>query len=224
MAWVKVDDQFFFKPRSRQAGKDGRALFWAGLCFCAANRTNGRIVHGALPLVAAMAEVEQDIAHLLVNVGLWSKDDEGFEVIDYLKFNPSREQLDAERAAGAERQAQSRSRRESHRDIAVTSTDPSPSPSPLETSSSSSKNVNTPGLPDGLWTKVAEKQAQLTTSTITNPAAWRRKAAMNAKVALEEEALSLVEHYDLTESRLVDALMEPGNPPWLIHHRRKASA
>ena len=230
MAWVKVDDQFFFKPRARQAGKDGRALFWAGLCYCAANRTDGRVVHEALPFVASMAEVEQDIAHLLVNVGLWSKDDEGFEVIDFLKFNPSRAQLEAESAAAAERQARSRekSRRDSHRDTDVTSSAPSPSPSPVpsptDKSSSSSSSVTETGLPPDLWKKVAEKQAATTTSQIGNIRAWTNKAAENARADLTERAVWLVKDYDLTTSQLVDVLVLPKNPPWLAHHKRKATA
>lgn len=222
MAWVKLDDQFFFKPRARQIGKDGRALFCAGLCYCAANRTDGRIVLGSLAFVADMAEVEQDIAHLLVDVGLWSKDSEGFEVIDYLKYNPSRAQIDAEREAAAERQARAKSRRESHRENAVTPTAPSPVPSPIDKSSSSSSSSDS-RLPAGLWMKVAEKQAQLTSSTIANPAAWKRKAAANAQADLHEKAVSLVERYDLTTGQLVDALTLPNTPPWLAHHLRRTA-
>lgn len=225
MAWVKIDDQFFFKPRSRQAGKDGRALFWAGLCYCATNRTDGRIVHDSLPFIAAMAEVEQDIAQTLVNVGLWSSDDEGFEVIDFLKFNPSRAQLEADAAAAAERQARSRekSRRDSQRDSDVSSTAPSPLPVPSHESSSSSSTGSTT-LPADLWMKIAEKQAQTTTSRIANPSAWKRKAAKNAEADLSERAESLVSNYDLDTSKLVDVLLSPSNPQWLIHYRKQVSA
>lgn len=226
MAWVKVDDQFFFKPRARQAGPDGRALFFAGLCYCAANRTDGRIVKEALPLVAGMAEVGQDIAHRLCDIGLWVEHDLEFEVIDFLKFNPSRAQLEADAAAAAERQAKSRakSRRDSQRDDGMTSTAPSPLPSPSESSSSSSGQVNTPGLPEGLWMKVAEKQLAGTTSKVSNPAAWKRKAAENARTDLGDRAVTLVENYDLTTSQLVDALLSPNNPLWLSGLRKKESA
>lgn len=146
MTWVKIDDQFFFKPRARQAGKDGRALFWAGLCYCAANLTDGAIVKPSLSFVAAMAEVEPSIADLLVDIGLWEDHGDRYQVIDYLTFQQSREQVVAEREAAAERKRRQRdkdrssageessrntSRRDSHRDTrnghAVSSDPPSPS-------------------------------------------------------------------------------------------------
>lgn len=225
MAWVKVDDQFFFKPRARQAGPDGRALFFAGLCYCAANRTDGRIVKPALPLVAGMAEVGQDIALLLCDIGLWVEHDLEFEVIDFLKFNPSRAQLEADAAAAAERQAKSRakSRRDSHSDVGVSATAPSPLPS-HESSSSSSGQENTPGLPPSLWTRVAERQMAATSSKVANPAAWLRKAAANARADLTDRAVTLLEHYELTDSQLIDVLLSPSNPAWLSGLRRKESA
>lgn len=146
MTWVKIDDQFFFKPRARQAGKDGRAMFWAGLCYCAANLTDGAIVKPSLPFVAAMAEVELSVADLLVEIGLWEDHGDRYEVVDYLTFQQSREQVVAEREAAAERKRRQRdkdrssageessrntSRRDSHRDTrnghAVSSDPPSPS-------------------------------------------------------------------------------------------------
>lgn len=227
MAWVKVDDQFFFKPRARQAGKDGRALFWAGLCYCAANRTDGQIVHGALPFVAAMAEVEQDIAHLLVDVGLWAKDNEGYEVIDYLKFNPSRAQLDAEREAATERQQRSRSRRASQRDTtsdpAVTSADPSPSPDP-DTSSSSSSTV-TEGVPPEIWTTIADQKLQAARDkgiAVANPSAWRRKVIENDRAELGAKALEVWNGWDITPSQLVSYLN--GSTRILNTLRRKETA
>lgn len=223
MAWVKIDDQFFLKPRARRAGKDGRALFWSGLCYCAANRTDGVIVVEALPLVAALAEVEQDVAHLLVDVGLWDKRDGEFAVIDFLKFNPSRLQLEAESAAAAERQSRSRSRRDSHRDNAVSSPAPSPVPSP-DGNPPPSTTV-TWEAPPSLWTTLADKKLALTTTkglTVNNPGPWKRKVAENARTELASRAQELTEHFDLTESQLVDVLLSESNPPWLINHRRTA--
>lgn len=72
MAWVKVDDRFFDHPKARAAGKDGRALFLAGLCHSADQLTDGLISTHDLALIAAKAEVRpRATPALLVDIGLW---------------------------------------------------------------------------------------------------------------------------------------------------------
>jgi hypothetical protein len=47
----------------------------------------------------------------LLSVGLWERDGDGYRVHDYLKYNPSAEQVRELRAEGARRQAEWRARR-----------------------------------------------------------------------------------------------------------------
>lgn len=105
MTWVKLDDQFFRHPKSVAVGKDGRALYIAGLCYCASQLTDGWIAQGALPLVAADANVRPSVARALERFGLWEEGIGGFWVHDYLKYNPSaktvRDQREKKAAAGA---------------------------------------------------------------------------------------------------------------------------
>ena len=103
MSWAKIDDQFFDHPKARAAGKDGRALFLAGLCWSAGNLTDGRIAKTDLPLVAAKAEVPATpTARRLVEVGLWEPASGGWLIHDYDRYNPSAEAVRAKRAARAE--------------------------------------------------------------------------------------------------------------------------
>jgi hypothetical protein len=72
VTWVKLDDQFFTHPRAVRAGKNGRSLFLAGLCWCKNHLTDGVIPKGALPLLAAQADVPgRSTAKALEGVGLW---------------------------------------------------------------------------------------------------------------------------------------------------------
>ncbi len=103
MTWVKLDDQFFRHPKARSAGKDGRLLYVTGLAYCTANLTDGLIHQDALPLVAAEAEVRPGTARRLVEVGLWEEVDGGYQVHDYLDYQPSAEKVRAERTAAKER-------------------------------------------------------------------------------------------------------------------------
>lgn len=93
MAWAKLDDGFLTHPKALAAGKDGRALFIAGLIYAARELTDGRIARSALPLVAAAADVRGPSTALrLCEVGLWEDHPDGGWVIhDYHDYNPTAE-------------------------------------------------------------------------------------------------------------------------------------
>lgn len=101
MTWVKLDDQFFLHPKAIAAGKDGRVLFLAGLCYCASQLTDGKIVTPTLKLLAATADVKISTARTLEQVGLWEEIIGGFQVHDYLVYNPSAAQVREARAKKA---------------------------------------------------------------------------------------------------------------------------
>jgi general stress protein YciG len=90
--WVKIDDGFYRHPKVRAAGKDARALFLASLCWTAANLTDGHIARHDLPVLAAEAEVKgAATARRLVDAGLWDVTADGWQIHDYLDYNPSSE-------------------------------------------------------------------------------------------------------------------------------------
>lgn len=106
MTWVKLDDQFFGHPKALAAGKDGRSLFIAGLCYSGANLTDGRIPKSAVPLVAAMAAVPAATAKKVVAAGLWKDTSDSYEIHDYLAYQPSRSDVEAHRTILSEKKAQ----------------------------------------------------------------------------------------------------------------------
>lgn len=87
--WAKLDDQFFYHPKVRAAGKDGRLLYVAGLVWVAGALTDGFIATTDLQLIAAMVEVHPHHSVRLVDVGLWETTPGGWTVHDYHDFNPS---------------------------------------------------------------------------------------------------------------------------------------
>lgn len=120
MVWVRVDDHFDEHEKIVGVGPLGLALYVAGLCFCNRNLTDGFIPapkarslmdwHGiglfepkglGGPLHGADGET---VAGWLVAAGLWEEVDGGYQVHDYGEYQPSREQVVAERKAAAERQ------------------------------------------------------------------------------------------------------------------------
>jgi len=97
VTWVRIDDQFLTHPKVIAAGKDGRAMFIAGLCYSSSNLTDGFIPLGAVPIVAAMAEVKPTASAQLVKVGLWETVPDGYAIHDFLDYQPSRVDVEQQR-------------------------------------------------------------------------------------------------------------------------------
>lgn len=97
MGWIKLDDGFFRNQKAVAAGLHGRALYMAGLCWISANGTDGRIPKHLVQLLTAEAGAKAGTDKVLVSVGLWDVDGDHFVVKDYLEWQRSREQIDAER-------------------------------------------------------------------------------------------------------------------------------
>lgn len=176
MTWVKIDDQFFRNRKVRAVGKDGRELYLAALCWSSSELTDGFIPDYVLGPLAAEAEVRgPSTARALVAAGLWEQVEGGWQVPDYLDYQPSGAKIREQRAY--EREKKRRQRRSddgrytesprssrppsppmSRRDNNGTDTGsprhgpgpvPSvPSPSPLTTSSSSTHAGTRPGCDD----------------------------------------------------------------------------
>lgn len=126
MAWVKLDDQFASNPKVLESGPLGIALQVAALCYCNRHLTDGRLPR---PAAAALLSFEgigmrmwhnelfgsgedaswQLVAEDLVAAGVWHEPghdceecpqiSSGYYLHAYLDFQPSREQVEAEKEA-----------------------------------------------------------------------------------------------------------------------------
>jgi hypothetical protein len=112
MTWVRIDDGFFRHPKALGAGKDGRALFVAALCWSSANLTDGRIPREALRVVCGDAEVKLSTAAVLVAAGLWHEHpDGGWVVHDWSVYQRSAGDVGEWRERGRERARRSYEKR-----------------------------------------------------------------------------------------------------------------
>jgi hypothetical protein len=126
MTWVKLDEHFVDHPKVITAGPLASWLFVAGLCYANRLLTNGFIPKDQLDrLVVQNGTHRQDpvkLAHKLCEVNLWKPatihGQSGYQIHDFLRYQPSRRQVLKARKMGAERQARYRqlSRRMSQRD------------------------------------------------------------------------------------------------------------
>lgn len=129
MSWVRIDDQFARHPKVMQAGPLAGWLYVAGLCYASQYLTDGFIPHGAVPTLADFSHISyetggvpglfsagedadpRDLAACLAEVGLWEPVEGGYRIHDYLDYNPSAEEVRAQRRQSAERQARWRGQR-----------------------------------------------------------------------------------------------------------------
>ena len=104
MPWTKIDDNFHSHPKTIAAGNDGVALFIIALSWCGGSLTDGFIPEAQVRRLS-LSENWRETADKLVRVGLWEIAEGGYQVHDYLDYNPSAKQVKKKRALDAERQA-----------------------------------------------------------------------------------------------------------------------
>jgi hypothetical protein len=104
MTWVKLDDQFPDHPKIVKAGTDAAWLHVCGLCYCGRFLTDGEIPKNQVKRLADLPN-PMKLAKRLCDVGLWLDAGDAFIIHDFLDFNPSKEKVEAERAAARERMA-----------------------------------------------------------------------------------------------------------------------
>lgn len=136
MAWLKLDDQIFLNRKVAQCDTGAKMLYIVGLSYCANQLTDGFIPTGTLPLLAGMAGLDWQIAKQsadkLLEVCLWSATAKGWQIPDYLEYNPSREQVlhnQVVRSEAGKRGGVAKSQQNAKQNSGK-SLPPSPSPSP----------------------------------------------------------------------------------------------
>jgi hypothetical protein len=110
MPWVKLDDRFPSHRKIALLSDRAFRLHISALCWCSENLTDGRISDRELTLVAHIRGLKAT-AMQLEDAGVWDRTDDGWVIHDFLDYNPSREQVIAERKKNAERQEKFRRRK-----------------------------------------------------------------------------------------------------------------
>jgi len=114
MSWVKIDDSFDDHPKILKLSPFATTLHIRALCWCSRHLTDGRVPETALDRLtfgltfedvdgkALWPEAGASISDELCRAGLWEKVDGGWSIHDYLKYNPSRDQVVHERSRKSE--------------------------------------------------------------------------------------------------------------------------
>jgi hypothetical protein len=99
LPWFRLDDSFHSHPKILAAGNEAVGLYVRCGTYAAAHLTDGKLPRDIVLLYGSDA-----LADKLVAAKLWRRTRGGWQIHDYLDYNPSREAVDNERKAAAERQ------------------------------------------------------------------------------------------------------------------------
>ena len=96
MVWIRIDDQIAHHPKFFAAGPVAAWLWVCGNGYCNKYLTDGFIPTASLRALGNVPHVEKQ-AEVLVKVGLWDRESEGFRVHDFHDYNPTAAEVRAKR-------------------------------------------------------------------------------------------------------------------------------
>lgn len=97
MAWVRLEDNFPEHPKVATVGGDAGWLHVCAIAYCSRNLTDGFVPSGAIRQLSDRNKPNV-LATRLVDAGLWELASNGYIIHDYLDYNPTRVEVEAERA------------------------------------------------------------------------------------------------------------------------------
>lgn len=103
MPWVKIDDKLPRNPKILRGDGETAWLYVCALTHCAEQLTDGFIADSAISVLAPHIDDPRSVAARCVKVGLLRQVAGGYEVPDYLDYNPSRSKVISDRARARER-------------------------------------------------------------------------------------------------------------------------
>ena len=89
MGWLKVDDKLPRNPKVLAGDIETAWYYLCALTHCAEQLTDGYIADAAVPVIAPHITDPRDVAERCAQLEMFSRVDGGYQVSDYLDFNPS---------------------------------------------------------------------------------------------------------------------------------------
>lgn len=112
---MKLDVDYFGNPKTLAAGRNGRDLHLASICWVARYLTDGFVPADAVATIARDAGLNgalpRDAVERVVAAGLWIPNGHGYDIKDYVETNGSRADYERARELFRIRQRRYRERR-----------------------------------------------------------------------------------------------------------------
>lgn len=105
MPWFKVDDSYWSHPKVLLSGLEARGVWVTAASWCAQHMTDGRIPQDVLlTLIPAAKRKVLAACDELERLGMWTRDGADWLFHDWTAYNPTRQQIEADRAQHRQRQ------------------------------------------------------------------------------------------------------------------------
>lgn len=98
MTWARLEDRFPWHRKVRPLSDAAFRLHVSGICWATEHGTNGKVLTEELALVSDVRQPAKAVSELEKR-GLWDVLPDGWEIHDYLAYNPSAEKVRADREA-----------------------------------------------------------------------------------------------------------------------------
>ena len=130
--WLKLDDGFAENSKIETLSDRAFRLHVTAMCYCAKNLTDGYISERGARVCGVLANNSRPMRNVseLVEKGLWHAVDGGWEINDYLEYNPTSEEAKAlrrKRSEAGRKGGLTRARRQANAQASASSTSPSTS-------------------------------------------------------------------------------------------------
>ena len=103
MAWAKLDDQFAEHPKIVQLGDRAFRLHVAAICLANRKLTDGHISSHDGRILMASVKANRRHTDELVERRVWETNGDGWQIRDYLQWNPDAETVKERRRKDNER-------------------------------------------------------------------------------------------------------------------------
>ena len=110
MPWARLDDTLHGHPKIRKAWRCRPALglHLLALSHCSSYETDGRVSREFVEDQLPDSGERVPVVDALVGAGLWKEHKDGWEIHDFLKYNPSKADAEARREADRKRKQEGR--------------------------------------------------------------------------------------------------------------------
>lgn len=191
MTWVRIDDSFYSHPKVVAAGNAA-----VGLWIRAASWSAQHLTDGFIPDDIARALGKSCSRVAVSNAGLWRATTGGYQITDWLDYNPSREKVLAQRKANAERVKRWRERQDGNgvtnsvRNGEVTPPPSRPLPKPRVLATTTTTSTGVPAVVAAVLNLYAEADlAARSVTRIRDRASYKRTVLANG-LAVHADAIS----------------------------------
>jgi hypothetical protein len=91
MPWAGLDDLFYDDPRTIEVGNLAAGVYARALSYCCRHLTDGKLP--AKVLAGIVGDDDPTVIDRLVSARFLRRKGDGFELVDFLNWNPTRESV-----------------------------------------------------------------------------------------------------------------------------------